>query len=154
MRTNYPVSGSPIDVGLLIAACLMGNTAVLRSIGGFNTSFFFYGEDIDLCQRLHATGYRCVLVPEAGAVHHSEMATDRRYRGRTFALKILKARDTYYRIWMSRPSRMLLNLYRALGPTDQPLRMTFHLPRAIYDGPSVRDLRHLPPLRSTRAPEA
>ena len=146
LRTNYPVAGGPVDVGLLIAACLMGRTEVLRAIGGFNPSFFFYGEDIDLCRRLHRNGYRRLLVPEAVAVHHHEMAVDRRYRGREFSTRILKARDLYYRIWLSRPSRMLLNVYRAIGPTDQPMRLAFHIPRAMYDGPSVKHLRSLPAL--------
>ena len=146
LRTSYATAGAPVDVGLLIAACLMGQTQVLRSLGGFNESFFFYGEDIDLCRRLETAGYRRVLDPEAVAVHHSEIATDRRYQGHIFSTKILNARDTYYRIWLSRPSRMFLNLFRAIGPSDQPLRLKFHLPRAIYDGPSVRTMRRLPAL--------
>jgi GT2 family glycosyltransferase len=145
-RTAYPTSGDAVDVGLLVAACLMGKTEVLRSLGGFNGSFFFYGEDIDLCRRLRDNGYRCVLAPRALAIHHHEVAPDRRYRGQEFSTRILKARDMYYRIWLSRPSRMLLNLYRAIGPTDQPLRFSFHVPRAIYDGPNVTHLRHLQPL--------
>ena len=92
-RTDYPAAGDPLDVGLLIAACLMGRTEVLRSIGGFNESFFFFGEDIDLCRRLHKTGYRCVLAPAATAIHHSEMAADRRYQGKAFSIRALKARD-------------------------------------------------------------
>ena len=146
MRTNYPTAGAPVDVGLLIAACLMGKTEVLRTLGGFNESFFFYGEDIDLCRRLDRAGYRRVLAPEALAIHHHEIATDRRYRRHVFLSRMLNARDTYYRIWLSRPSRMLINLYRALGPGEQPFKLRFHLRRAIYDGPNVRSLRRLPAL--------
>jgi GT2 family glycosyltransferase len=146
MRTKYPTTGAPVDVGLLVAACIMGKTEVLRALGGFNESFFFYGEDIDLCRRLDRTGYRRVLVPEALAVHHHEMATDRRYRRHVFMSRMLDARDTYYRIWLSRPSRMLMNLYRALGPGVEPFKLRFHLRRAIYDGPNVRSMRRLPAL--------
>jgi len=151
-RAAYPTSGDPVDVGLLIAACLAGRTQLLRSIGGFNESFFFYGEDLDLCRRLEELRYRRVLAPEAVAVHHDKMASNRRYRGRAFSGRILNARDRYYRIWLSRPSRMLLNAYRAINPADQPFRLRFHLPRAIYDGPSLTTLRKPPPVEAIPEP--
>lgn len=58
-------------------------------------------------------------------------------------------RDRYYRIWLSRPSRMLLNVYRAFGWADQPARFRFHARRAIYDGPTLRHLRTPAPLDFT-----
>jgi GT2 family glycosyltransferase len=47
---------------------------VLREVGGFDESFFCYGEDIDLGFRLRLRGYRCRHVPDA-VVHHVGSAT-------------------------------------------------------------------------------
>ncbi|MFO0848053.1 MAG: glycosyltransferase family 2 protein [Gemmataceae bacterium] len=41
----------------------------LAQVGGFDDRFFAYWEDVDLCLRLTAAGYRLRAVPEATAVH-------------------------------------------------------------------------------------
>lgn len=40
------------------------------SLGGFDESFFMYGEDTDLCMRATAAGYPCLLCPEAQIIHY------------------------------------------------------------------------------------
>lgn len=145
-RTAYPESGSVTEVGLLICACVMGHTDTLRSIGAFNDAYFMYGEDIDICARLHSLGKSTVTVPDATAVHDQEAAPERRFAGRAFVGRILEARDTYYRTWLPRPERMVVNFWRAIGVSDQPHRLRYHLPRAVWDGPSLRHLQTPPPL--------
>ena len=53
---------------------LQGAVMLLRRdafdrIGGFDESFFMYGEDADLCARLRAAGWRVELCPAARFVH-------------------------------------------------------------------------------------
>lgn len=153
-RTSFPDTPEPFEVGLLLAACVLGSTEYLRGIGGFNEPFFFYGEDIDLCKRLDSMGHRRLVVPRAVAIHDQGTSPERRYRDREFTHRILLARDRYYRIWLSRPSRMLLNLYRAIRPADQPFLARFHLPKALYDGPSLRELRRPEPIRTVDPDDA
>ena len=43
--------------------------AVFDALGGFDGSYFLYGEDLDLCHRAHALGWRTLLVPAARATH-------------------------------------------------------------------------------------
>ena len=60
--------------------------------------------------------------------------------------RILNARDTYYRIWLSRPERMAVNLWRALGISDQPPRFGYNLRRTFSGGPNLKNHRTLEPL--------
>lgn len=143
-----------IDVALLLAACVVVDAELFRSIGGFNERFFLYGEDIDFCRRLEHLGLRRVLALDAVAVHNQEISPERRPRGRDFMDRILNARDGYYRIWLSRPSRMLMNLWRSIGFSDQPQRALYHLRRAVRDGGSLRELRTPPPLTRIDEEEA
>lgn len=146
-KKRRPLStNEPSTVGLVLAACAMTETRVFRQMGGFNEIFFLYGEDIDFCRRLASVGRHAVVEPRAVAIHNQAVSAPRRPTGTEFSDRILRARDTYYRIWITRPSRILLNLYRALGPTDQPYRFKFHSRRAIWDGPSLRSLRTPEPL--------
>lgn len=131
---------------MLVCACVMGRAEVLRGIGGFNDVFFMYGEDIDICRRLVAHGYKLMTVPTALALHQRDVAPGRRPRGHDFSERILEARNTYYRIWLPRWQRILVNLWRAIGPSDQPFRLRYHLAKAVWDGASLRHLRDLPVL--------
>ena len=56
-----------IDAGT--AACLMLRRAAIDKVGLFDPEFFMYGEDLDLCYRLKAGGWKIFYVPGAGALH-------------------------------------------------------------------------------------
>ncbi len=51
------------------AACLMVQRAKFEAVGGFDESFVVAGNDVDLCLRLTAHGYRSLCVPHAVVVH-------------------------------------------------------------------------------------
>jgi N-acetylglucosaminyl-diphospho-decaprenol L-rhamnosyltransferase len=51
------------------AACVLVRTAAFRAVGGFDTDFFMYFEDVDLCTRLEAAGWRLATEPRAIATH-------------------------------------------------------------------------------------
>lgn len=140
-RVTYPTGDRPLSVGMLICACVMTRTDLLRELGGFNHAFFMYGEDIDLCRRLKSHGLRLLTVPSAVAVHQREIAPGRRYESRDFMTRILDARDIYYRIWLPRVERIAVHLVRAFGLSDQPFRLFYHLRKAFWDGPSLSHLR-------------
>ncbi len=46
-------------------------SSVFREIGGFDTRFFLYYEDVDLCARLTLRGYRVVMCNQVSVVHHA-----------------------------------------------------------------------------------
>jgi GT2 family glycosyltransferase/glycosyltransferase involved in cell wall biosynthesis len=57
----------PVD--FLVGACLLVRAEALAEVGGFDETFWFYGEEADLCRRLARRGWQVVLAPEARAVH-------------------------------------------------------------------------------------
>jgi GT2 family glycosyltransferase len=53
----------------LQGAALLLRRRAFEQIGGFDESFFMYGEDADLCARLRAAGWTVELCPVASFVH-------------------------------------------------------------------------------------
>ncbi len=63
------VVGAPRDVDFLAAVALLVRREALAQVGGFDPSFFLYAEDVDLCRRLRAAGWRLVAIPDRWATH-------------------------------------------------------------------------------------
>ena len=57
------------DVDFLAAVAPLVRRQALEQVGGFDSSFFLYAEDIDLCRRLRAAGWRLVATPDRWATH-------------------------------------------------------------------------------------
>ena len=51
------------------AACVLIRSRAFQQVGGFDTSFFMYFEDVDLCVRLEEAGWRLVQEPRAVVTH-------------------------------------------------------------------------------------
>lgn len=51
------------------AACVLLRATAFREVGGFDERFFMYFEDVDLCLRLRAAGWRLADEPAAVARH-------------------------------------------------------------------------------------
>lgn len=57
------------DVDWANGACLMVRASLLKECGGLDETFFMYFEDVDLCRRIRARGYRVRHLAEAGIMH-------------------------------------------------------------------------------------
>lgn len=58
------------EVDLVSGCFLLIRRELWEELGGFDTSYFMYGEDWDLCLRARALGARCVLCPDAEIIHY------------------------------------------------------------------------------------
>jgi GT2 family glycosyltransferase len=76
-RDHTHTSDKSRSVDWLIGACLLVRRAALVPLGAFDTRFFMYGEDIDLCYRLRSAGWDIRLVPDATIMHLGGMSTRR-----------------------------------------------------------------------------
>lgn len=65
---------TPADLLWATGACLFVRTAIYKEAGGLDAGFFAHQEEIDLCWRLRARGYRLVCTP-ASVVYHVGGAT-------------------------------------------------------------------------------
>lgn len=58
------------EVDIVSGCFLLIRRALWEELGGFDTSYFMYGEDWDLCLRARALGVRCLFCPEAEIIHY------------------------------------------------------------------------------------
>ena len=61
------------DVFVLPSACLLVRADLFRALGGFDPAITFHGDDVDLCWRVHLSGARTVVAPQARARHREEI---------------------------------------------------------------------------------
>ncbi|MGB3209080.1 MAG: glycosyltransferase family 2 protein [Desulforhopalus sp.] len=59
------------EVDIVTGCFLMIEKELWTTLGGFDTTFFMYGEDADLCMRARNKGARPVITPEATIVHYN-----------------------------------------------------------------------------------
>jgi GT2 family glycosyltransferase len=59
----------PQDVDWLVGACLCLRAEAVRRVGLFDERYFMYSEEIDLCRRLRAAGWRVRYEPRAEVLH-------------------------------------------------------------------------------------
>lgn len=67
---SNPVYANGGTVDYLQGACMMVSKDAFHAVGGFDTDFFLYCEEEDLCERLSKRGAVCRYVPQA-VVRHS-----------------------------------------------------------------------------------
>lgn len=67
---------TPREVDAVSGAFLLISRKLWNALGGFDESFFMYGEDTDLCLRAWKAGARCVVRPEVTLIHYGA-ASDR-----------------------------------------------------------------------------
>ncbi len=65
------VPTGPTDVESLAATAVLVRRAAFDAVGGFDQSYFLYGEDLDLCRRLRDAGWALVTLPGVWATHVS-----------------------------------------------------------------------------------
>jgi hypothetical protein len=74
LLNNYYQSYQDFDaihrIDVSAGSYLMMPAALYRSLGGWDETYFFYGEDIDLCYRIGQAGYILVYYPCVEVVHY------------------------------------------------------------------------------------
>ena len=60
----------PHEIDLCISHFLMARRSLFAEIGPWDEEFFLYGEDVDLCYRTKAAGYKIMYLPQFTVVHY------------------------------------------------------------------------------------
>jgi N-acetylglucosaminyl-diphospho-decaprenol L-rhamnosyltransferase len=108
------------EVGWAQSAAMLILRRAAAQVGFFDSEFFVYSDETDLCKRLGEAGWRVLYVPGATAVHHEQLATDLEATRRRI-VEFHRGRDRYMRKHHSAPAAFA---YRALSAWS-------YLPRAL-----------------------
>ncbi|HNS49599.1 MAG TPA: glycosyltransferase family 2 protein [Anaerolineae bacterium] len=106
-------AGLPFEVDHPLGAALMVRSAVLRQVGSFDERFFMYCEEVDLCRRIWAAGWRVFCVPGALIVH-LEGQSAKQFRDRMF-VELWRSRFLMYEKYESRAFRWAARALVRLG---------------------------------------
>lgn len=101
-----------VEAGWLSGACLLVRKSAYDSVGGFDTSYFMYFEDVDLGDRFGKKGWKNLYVPEAVVTHtgahstsQSREAMERKHHESAYRFLSRK-----YSAWYFSPLRGFLRL--------------------------------------------
>jgi GT2 family glycosyltransferase len=68
-------AGEPYEVFGVSGGAALYRRAMLEDVGGFDSSFFLYLEDVDVAWRARARGWRALCAPRARALHEHSATT-------------------------------------------------------------------------------
>ena len=63
------------EVDVLAGAFIMARTSIMKSTGGFDETFFMYGEDVDLSYRIQKAGHKNYYFAETCIIHFKGEST-------------------------------------------------------------------------------
>lgn len=87
------------DVPWVVAACVFVRRAAFEEVGGFDPRFFLYFEDVDLCVRLRAAGWRVVVEPSLVVLHQHRASS----RGGLLSPAARRHMRSAVRFWVKHP---------------------------------------------------
>jgi GT2 family glycosyltransferase len=74
------LDGRPTSVDWAAGMFLLFKSTDFRKVRGFDTNYFMYLEDADICQRLNLMGLPTVVVPDVRAIHYARRASRRNFQ--------------------------------------------------------------------------
>ena len=86
---------APVEIDHPLGAFVMVRRLAFDLVGGFSPDFWMYAEEIDLCRRFKALGWRIAHVP-AARVWHAGGASTSQYDGEMLA-ELYRSRFRWYR---------------------------------------------------------
>ena len=79
-NSDYIIGTSLIDVDWVAGMFMLFRCDVFALINGFDTRYFMYLEDTDICRRLRNKGFRVVLNPAVSVVHDAQRASRKKLK--------------------------------------------------------------------------
>jgi len=104
-----PNQNSPVEVEVIIGACIMIRRNLFDKLGMFSTDYFMYAEDLDLCYKVRQAGYKTYYVSEAEIIHHGGGSTKTKQKN---DFKIIMMRESVLRFIKKTKGGIYSYLYR------------------------------------------
>jgi N-acetylglucosaminyl-diphospho-decaprenol L-rhamnosyltransferase len=105
------------DYDWAIGACLLVRSEVLRQVGWFDERFFLTSEEVDLCRRARAAGWRVTYVPSITIMHKYTSRSRDPWR----AWLLIHYKAVYARKWFSPLGHLLARVALVLRFTAEAL---------------------------------
>ena len=132
------------EVGWVQSSAMLVRREAAEAVGWLDGDFFVYSDETDFCRRLRDAGRRILFVPEARAVHHDQLGTDRVAMERR-VVEFHRNRDLYFRKHRMPLTRLVWKvcwtwayLVRALAaallPGHDPRRYLLHARQELLPG--------------------
>jgi len=67
----------PKNVGSVIGAFMLMKKEIIEEVGLLDEDYFFTGEDVDYCKRLHESGFKVIYDPRCSIVHIGGASQDK-----------------------------------------------------------------------------
>ncbi|MDP3014551.1 MAG: hypothetical protein Q8M92_09930, partial [Candidatus Subteraquimicrobiales bacterium] len=97
MRPLFAVDAQPKQVDAVSGACLMIKRPIFESVGMFNTEYFMYSEDIDLCFKVREASLNTYYVPTAVFIHHGGKSSSNSGSNAFSSVMMLESRWRFFR---------------------------------------------------------
>lgn len=92
------------EVDWVSGGCMMVRADVFHQVNGFDEEYFMYLEDMDLCRRIHDTGYMIIFDPSVSVTHIGQGSSNR-----SFAIvQIYKGLNQYYKKHKSKQEQLMM----------------------------------------------
>ena len=86
---QYHQTGKDLNAIHEIDACcgafLLTRKKILEKVGGFDESYFFYGEDLDFCFRIKQKGWKVIYYPKVSVIHYKGASSNLRKESKDIA---------------------------------------------------------------------
>ena len=86
---------------------MMISRKVIEKVGGFDESFFMYGEDLDLCKRCRETGFKVWYYPKTICYHYKGQSSKKAPKRALYAFH--EAMWIYYKKWYYKETSAILS---------------------------------------------
>ena len=77
---DYAYGREPVEVDWVAGMFMLSTRECFAALGGFDSGYELYFEDVDLCRRAHRTGQKVLVVPAAEVIHDARRASHRNAR--------------------------------------------------------------------------
>lgn len=141
----YPIAvwslTTPRAVDVVQGAALLLRRTVLKQVGLFDTDYFMYTEEVDLCRRIRQAGWPIFFVPTSAIIHYGGQST--RQAAQSMFLELYRSKILYFRKHHGQCATALYKvilfcatlmrlLFTPLAWLEQPARRQQHLTLANH----------------------
>lgn len=85
----------PREVDIVQGAALLVRREIVLALGLFDTDYFMYTEEVDLCRRIRQAGWQIYWVPRATIIHYGGQST--RQVAQLMFLQLYRSKVLYFR---------------------------------------------------------